>query len=234
VTSHCRGFESLGRRSPPEFRYFGGRIMTVLRTLTAAAIVSTLAATSAYAQAQRLSGDIQRVEGNLVFAKGRDGSALTVKLADNVVVTAVLKATVADIKPGAYIGSGAVPQADGSQRAVEVHIFAESMRGQGDGHRPGWYGAPNGTMTNGAVDPTGTVGAAGTTSGGDPVFVVKYKEGEKRIVVPSNAHIVRYEVGSKSDLKAGEQFSIQAATKQADGTFTAPRINVGKDGGRPF
>src|SRR5262249_9120240 len=148
--------------------------------------------------------------------------------------TAVLKATVADIKPGAYIGSGAVPQADGSQKAVEVHIFAESMRGQGDGHRPGWYGATNGTMTNGAVEPTGTVGAAGTTSGGDPSFVVKYKEGEKRIVVPANAHIVRYEVGSKSDLKAGEPFSIQAAAKQADGTFTAPRINVGKDGGRPF
>ncbi len=58
------------------------------------------------------------------------------------VVTAVLKATVADIKPGAYIGSGAVPQADGSQKAVEVHIFAESMRGQGDGHRPGGTAHP--------------------------------------------------------------------------------------------
>jgi hypothetical protein len=207
--------------------------MTALKALTAAAVICTLAATSAYAQAQRLSGDIQRVEGNLVFAKGRDGSALTVKLADNVVVTAVLKATVADIKPGAYIGSGAVPQADGSQRAVEVHIFAESMRGQGDGHRPGWYGAPNGTMTNGGVEPGGTVGAA-PTSGGDPVFVVKYKEGDKRIVVPPTAHIVRYEVGSKTDVKAGAPFAIQAANKQPDGTFTAERINVGKDGGRPF
>ena len=207
--------------------------MTILRTLTAAAVVTTLTATSAYAQAQRLSGDIQRVEGNLVFAKGRDGAAITVKLADNVVVTAVLKATVADIKPGAYIGSGATPQADGSQKAVEVHIFAESMRGQGDGHRPGWYGAPSGTMTNGAVDPTGTVGAAVAT-GGEPSFVVKYKEGDKRIVVPANAHIVRYEVGSKSDLKAGAPFAIQAANKQADGTFTAERINVGRDGGRPF
>jgi len=163
--------------------------MTLLRSFTAAAIVTALAATSAYAQAQRLSGEIQRVEGNLVFAKGRDGAAITVKLADNVVVTAVLKATVADIKPGAYIGSGATPQADGSQKAVEVHIFAESQRGQGDGHRPGWYGTANGTMTNGAVEPGGTVGAA-ATSGGDPVFVVKYKEGDKRIVVPPTARIV--------------------------------------------
>jgi hypothetical protein len=87
-------------------------------------------------------------------------------------------------------------------------------------------------MTNGAVEPTGTVATVG--AGGEPSFVVKYKEGEKRIVVPANAHIVRYEVGSKSDVKAGAPFSILAAAKQPDGTFTAARINVGKDGGRPF
>jgi hypothetical protein len=87
-------------------------------------------------------------------------------------------------------------------------------------------------MTNGAVEPTGTVSTVG--AGGEPSFVVKYKEGDKRIVVPANAHIVRYEVGNKSDLKAGAAFSIQAAAKQPDGTFTAARINVGKDGGRPF
>jgi hypothetical protein len=209
--------------------------MSKLRILTATALVmaSAVSAVHAQQQAQRLAGTIERVEGSTVFAKGRDGGAVTLKLPDNVVVTAVFKATVADIKPGAYIGSGATPQADGSQKAVEVHIFAESMRGQGDGHRPGWYGATNGTMTNGAVEPTGTVGAAGTT-GGEPSFVVKYKEGDKRIVVPANAHIVRYEVGSKDDLKAGAPFSIQAAAKQPDGTFTAPRINVGKDGGQPF
>ena len=208
--------------------------MSGLRILTATALVTACAVSGAYAQqqAQRLAGTIERIDGNTVFAKGRDGAAITLNLPDNVVVTAVLKATVADIKPGAYIGSGATPQADGSQKAVEVHIFAESMRGQGDGHRPGWYGTPNGTMTNGAVEPTGTVGAA--TPGAEPTFLVKYKEGEKRIVVPANAHIVRYEVGNKSDLKAGAPFSIQAATKQSDGTFTTTRINVGKDGGAPF
>jgi hypothetical protein len=211
--------------------------MSKLRILTATALVTALAVSAGYAQqqqqqTQRLAGTIERVDGNTIFAKGRDGSAITLNVPDNVVVTAVFKATVADIKPGAYIGSGATPQADGSQKAVEVHIFAESMRGQGDGHRPGWYGTPNGTMTNGAVEPTGTVGAA--TPGAEPTFLVKYKEGEKRIVVPANAHIVRYEVGNKSDLKAGAPFAIQAATKQADGTFTTPRINVGKDGGAPF
>ena len=210
--------------------------MKTSRILTATALVAGLAVSTAYGQqqqTQRLNGTIERVDGNTVFAKGRDGAAVTLKLPDNVVVTAVLKASVADIKPGAYIGSGATPQADGSQKAVEVHIFADSMRGQGDGHRPGWYGTANGTMTNGAVEPTGTVGAA-VGSSGEPSFLVKYKEGEKRIVVPANAHIVRYEVGSKSDLKAGAPFSIQAAAKQPDGTYTAPRINVGKDGGQPF
>ena len=208
--------------------------MSKLQILTATALVTALAVSAGYAQqqTQRLAGTIEKVEGSTIVGKGRDGGAVTIKVPDNVVVTAVFKATVADIKPGAYIGSGAVPQADGSQKAVEVHIFAESMRGQGDGHRPDWYGAPNGTMTNGAVEPTGTVSTVG--SGGEPSFVVKYKEGEKRIVVPANAHIVRYEVGNKDDLKAGAPFSIQAAAKQADGTFTTPRINVGKDGGRPF
>jgi hypothetical protein len=209
--------------------------MSKLQILTTTAIVTALAVSTGYAQqqqTQRLAGTIEKVDGGTVVGKGRDGSAVTIKLPDNVVVTAVFKATVADIKPGAYIGSGAVPQADGSQKAVEVHIFAESMRGQGDGHRPGWYGAPNGTMTNGAVEPTGTVTTVG--AGGEPTFVVKYKEGDKRIVVPANAHIVRYEVGNKDDLKAGVPFSIQAAAKQPDGTFTTPRINVGKDGGQPF
>jgi hypothetical protein len=209
--------------------------MSKFRILTATALVTAFAVSAGYAQqqpTQRLAGTIERLDGNTIFAKGRDGSAITLKVPDSVVVIAVLKATAADIKPGAYIGSGATPQADGSQKAVEVHIFAESMRGQGDGHRPGWYGTPNGTMTNGAVEPTGTVSTVG--AGGEPSFVVKYKEGEKRIVVPANAHIVRYEVGSKSDIKAGAPFSILAAAKQADGTFTAPRINVGKDGGAPF
>ena len=118
-----------------------------------------------------------------------------------------------------------MPQADGSQKALEVHIFAASMRGQGDGHRP-WNGAPNSTMTNGAV--------GNIVSGVDgPVVLVKYKDGEKKIIVGPDTPIVRYEVGSKGDLKVGAAFSVVAATKQADGTFTAARINVGRDGGVP-
>jgi hypothetical protein len=199
--------------------------MTALRILATAALVAVLAAPSAYAQTQRLRGEIQRIEGGLIFAKGRDGSAITLKLADNAPVTAVYKAGLADIKEGDYIGSGAAPQPDGSQKAIEVHIFAASMRGQGDGHRP-WDGAPNSTMTNGAV---GNI----VTGVDGPSLLVKYKDGEKKIVVGPTTPIVRYEVGNAADIKVGAAFSVVAATKQPDGTFTAGRINVGRDGGVP-
>jgi hypothetical protein len=210
--------------------------MSRTRILTITALAASLTLSAAFAQrqpepTQRLNGTIERVTGNFIFATGRDGGAITVKLADNVSVTAVLKATVADIKPGDYIGSGAVPQPDGTQKAVEIHIFA---RPQADGghHYSGWYGAPNGTMTNGFVQPI-VVGAA-LADGGDPILVVKYPDGEKRIVVPASTHIARYTAGSKDDLKPGAAFRVQAAAKQSDGTYTATSISVGRDGGRPF
>jgi hypothetical protein len=204
--------------------------------LNVAVIATALTVSAALAQqqtqTQRLSGTIERVEGNTVYGKGPDGTAITLKLADDVAVTAVLKATFADIKPGDYVGTGAVPQADGSQKAVELRIFP---RPQADGghYSNEWNGAPNGTMTNGFVQPAGTVGA--TLAGvGDPSIVVKYPQGEKRIVIPANAHVVRNAFGTKDDLKAGAVFRAPAATKQPDGTYTASAITVGRDGARPF
>jgi hypothetical protein len=217
----------------------GGNNMMATRLLTVTALATALTAAAALAQqqqpqTQRVSGTIERVDGNTIFGKGADGSAITLKLADNVAITAVSKATFADIKPGDYVGTGAMPQADGSQKAVELRIFP---RPQADGghYYEGWYGAPNGTMTNGFVQPTGTVGATLTAAGtGDPSIVVKYPQGEKRIVIPANAHLVRNALGSKDDLKAGAAFRAQAATKQPDGTYTAAAIAVGRDGARPF
>jgi hypothetical protein len=206
------------------------------RILNVAVIATALMASAALAQqqtqTQRLSGTIERVDGNTIYGKGPDGTAITLKLADNVAVTAVLKATFADIKPGDYVGTGAVPQADGSQKAVELRIFP---RPQADGghYSNEWNGAPNGTMTNGFVQPAGTVGA--TLAGvGDPSIVVKYPQGEKRIVVPANAHVVRNAFGTTDDLKAGAVFRAPAATRQPDGTYTASAISVGRDGARPF
>ncbi len=199
--------------------------MSRIGMIAGVALVAAFAASSAFAQqpqTQRLSGTIEKINGNMVLVKTSQGEA-TVALADKALIVDVHKASLADIKEGSYIGSGAVPQADGTQKAVEVHIFAESQRGTGDGHRPGWPGAPNGTMTNGAAGAPVT-GVDGLT------VMVKYKDGEKKLMVTPSTPIVRYEVGSASSLKPGANFSVPAATKKPDGTFEAARINVGVNG----
>jgi hypothetical protein len=144
-----------------------------------------------------------------------------VKLTDNAAVYGVVKASLADIKPGAFIGVGATPQADGSQRAIQIMIFAEVQRGTGEGHRP--WDRPNTTMTNATVDTT-VAGVDGQ------VVMVKYKDGEKKIVVGPDAVIRAYVVGSKDELKPGANINIIAATKKPDGTFEAARVNVGREG----
>ena len=192
-------------------------------TLTALAV--TLVAAGALAQAPqtvRLRGTIEKVDGNALVAKSDKGDELKINLADKTQVIDVVKASMADIKDGAFIGSGAMPQPDGSQKAIEVHIFPEAMRGTGEGFRP-WDGAPNSSMTN------GTVGAAVTGVNG-PVITVKYKDGEKNIVVGPDVPIVKFEIGSMSDVKPGVAFTVVAAVKQPDGSFNVSRINVGKDG----
>ncbi|HEY1361925.1 MAG TPA: hypothetical protein VGF60_06750 [Xanthobacteraceae bacterium] len=174
------------------------------------------------AQTVRLRGTIEKVDGNTLAVKARDGAQLSVRLTDKAQIVGVVRASLAEIKEGSFIGSGAMPQADGTQKALEVHIFAESQRGTGEGHRP-WDGAPSSTMTNGTVGSTVT-GVEGQT------VTVRYRGGEQKIIVPPGVPIVRYEIGSASDLKPGASFTIFAATKKPDGTFEAARINVGRDG----
>jgi hypothetical protein len=197
--------------------------MNRIGILAGVALVAAFAASSAVAQqTQRLSGTIEKVTGNSVLVKSKDGEQ-TVTLADKALIVGVTKASLADIKEGSYIGSGAVPQADGTQKAVEVHIFAETQRGTGDGHRDGWPGAPNGTMTNGE--------AGNPVTGVDGLTVmVKYKGGEKKILVTPSTPIVAYQVSDASALKPGAAISIVAATKKPDGTFETNRINVGLNG----
>jgi hypothetical protein len=191
----------------------------------ALAVVAAFAAATVQAQAPqtvRLRGVIEKVDGRTVLAKSDKGADLKLNLADKMLVVEVEKASLADIKPGDFIGSGAMPQPDGSQKAIEVHIFAESMRGTGEGFRP-WDGAPNSTMTNGTV-------ATSVTSVNGPLITVKYKDGEKNIVVTPDVPIVRYVVGDMSAVKPGVAFAIVAAVKQPDGSFNINRINIGKDG----
>lgn len=193
---------------------------SVFRGLGMIGLLGALASPAFAQDAVRVRGTIDRVEGDLMVVKARGGSEVKVKLPDNVMVVALTKASLADIKQGSYVGIAGMPQPDGSQKALEVHIFPEAMRGTGDGHR-GWDLQPSSTMTNGNVEQT-------TASADGQVLTLKYKDGEKKIIVPADAPIVTYLPGEKSELKAGAPIFIAAATKLPDGTLQTPRVNVGR------
>jgi hypothetical protein len=174
----------------------------------------------------RIRGQIEKVEGDVLDIKTRNGEMVKVKLIDPARVLAFVKASLADIQVGKFIGVTAMPQADGSQKAVAIHIFLDSQKGVvADRHTP-WDLQPGSTMTNAIVDTT-VAGVDGQ------VIMVKYKDGEKKVIVPPNATIVAYAPGDKSELKPGAQIIIFGATKQADGSLTTPAISVGRDGVTP-
>jgi hypothetical protein len=193
--------------------------------MLAGAWVATSGAIAAAQPAQtvRLRGTIEKADGNVLALTAADGSAVRLTLANDAQVIAVVKASMADIKENTFLGSAAMPQTDGTQKALEVHIFPEQMRGTGEGHRP-YAPVANSTMTNGTASGATVTGVEGAT------ITVKYKDGEKKIIVPPGIPIVRYEIGSPTDLKPGAHFTVLAATKKSDGTFEAGRINVGRDG----
>jgi hypothetical protein len=192
--------------------------------LTSAVFVATLAMSSAWgqqAQTVRLRGTIAQVDGSTIIVKAEEIGDVTVKLPDNVAVFGIVKATLADVKPGAFIGVGAMQQPDGSQTAIQVMIFTESQRGTGEGHRP--WNRPGSTMTNATVDTT-------VTSVDGQVVMVKYKDGEQKILITPEATIRAYVVGSRDELKPGAHIVIVRALKKPDGTYEADRVNVGRDG----
>jgi hypothetical protein len=200
-----------------------------IRAATVAAALAVVAAAPAAAQDAKpvhLRGTIEKVDGNVLSIKARDGSATSVKLADNPRITAMTKAQLSDIKEGSFIGVTAMPQSDGSQKAIGLHIFMDAQKGVVPAGFTPWDREPGSTMTNADV-------ASTVTSVEGQTIVVKYKDGEKKVVVPPSTPVVRFNPGSKDDLKPGAQFFIVAATKQADGSYTAPAINVGRDGAAP-
>jgi len=196
-----------------------------LPLLTLALLAATLASSASAQQSVRVRGTIDKLDGNVLSVKSRDGGDLKVTLTDNAQIVGVEKASLADIKPGSFIGSAAMPQPDGSQKALEVHIFPEAMRGTGEGHRP-YAPVANSTMTNGTVDQT-VVAVDGQA------VTLKYRDGEKKIVVPPGVPILSYVIGDRSDLKPGAAFTIISATKQPDGTLETARVNVGRNGAVP-
>jgi hypothetical protein len=161
----------------------------------------------------------------MLTVKSRDGTDVKVRMTDNVAVTGVAKIAKSDIKPGSYIGVTGMPQPDGSQKAVAIHVFPEAMRGTGEGFRP-WDLRPNSTMTNATVD------QKVEANDGDTI-VVKYKDGEKKVLVTPDTPIVTFVAGEKSELKPGAKIIIFGATKKEDGSLEANRVNVGLDGITP-
>ena len=195
-----------------------------LRTLALGAISLVLICSQAMAQpaqSRRIRGTIQSLDNNVLMVKARDGADVKINLADNWAVTAYTKAQLSDIKVGTFIGVGGTPQADGSQKAVSINIFPESARGLGEGFRP-WDQAPNGTMTNANV--------AEAVAGADgQMLLLKYKDGEKKIVVPPATPIAMFGPGDKAELKPGVAVAISAVAKP-DGSLESARVGFGRDG----
>jgi hypothetical protein len=173
----------------------------------------------------RIRATIERVEGPIFVVKNRDGAEVKLTVTDNPLFVAIVKSTMADIKPGMFVGSTGMTQPDGSQKAIEVHIFPESMRGAGEGHYD-WDLKPQTKMTNANVEQT-VAGVDGQ------MLSVKYKDGEKKLLVTPDTAVVTFATGDKSDLKPGTKIFIAAAKKQPDGTLLTPRITYGKDGLTP-
>jgi hypothetical protein len=189
-----------------------------------------LACTAAFAQDKpmRVRGTVEQIDGAVMTVKSREGDTLKIKLADEGKVVALVKASLADIKPNSFVGSTAMPQPDGTWKAIEVHIFPEEMRGTGEGDRPYDY-KPQSTMTNGTVNGLTKTTMTGTVASEEgATLTLNYKDGSKKIDVTPQTVIVSYMPGNREELKPGASIYIPAATRQADGTLLTPRVNVGR------
>src|SRR5713226_882758 len=226
---------ALGLRCFPHYREKPrkGRTMPNIsslrpRLLAASLTVISMLGSVAWAQQPppvRIRCTIESVDGAVLTIKSREGTDLKVRMTDNVAVFGVAKTALSEIKEGSYIGVSAMPEPDGTQKALAVHIFPETQRGAAEGFRP-WDLRAGSTMTNATV--------AETVKGTDGQnILVKYKDGEKKVVVPPDTPIVAFVAGDRSELKPGAKIIIFGATKKDDGTLEANRVNVGRDGITP-
>src|SRR3984885_1802705 len=199
----------------------------VPRVLASLALVTVLGSATWAQQPPtvRIRGTIESVDGPTLMIKSREGADMKVRVTDNVVVVGIAKSALSEIKPGSYVGVSAMPEPDGTQKALAVHIFPEAQRGAAEGFRP-WDLRPNSTMTNATVAET----VAGTDGQN---IMVKYKDGEKKVVVPPATPIVAFVTADKSELKPGAKIIIFGATKKDDGSLEAGRVGVGLDGITP-
>jgi hypothetical protein len=192
-----------------------------MRRLLAFAILLSAAGALAQAPTQRIRGDVSALDGSVLTVKARSGETLTVKLADNYTVAGLVAIDRAALVDGAYIGTASLPRADGTLAALEILVFPDAMRGAGEGHGP-WDLQPGSQMTNATI-------ARVQLTGSERQLTLRYKDGEKTVVVPEGVPIVTFEPGERALLVPGAHIILTAA-KQPDGTLTATRVTVGKNG----
>jgi hypothetical protein len=199
--------------------------MMTRRSLGVAGLVLMATASAVWAQPAptvRVRGEITKVDGTTLSVKLKSGEDVTVKLADPPRIAAMLKASADEIKEGSFIGISAMPQPDGVQKAYAIHIFMDSQKGVVADRFGEWDSRPGSTMTNANVA-TQVAGKDGQD------LLVKYKDGEKKVLIPAGIPIAKYAPGSAADLKVGAKVFVAGAAKQADGTLLAPNIAVGRD-----
>jgi len=197
-----------------------------LRPLLALALVATssMLALAQQTSPSRVRGTIESVDGETLMVKSRSGEDVKLTMAGDIRVVGIVKIALSDIKVGSFIGTTTVPGPDGGNNAVEVHVFPENMRGTGEGSRP-YDLKPNSSMTNATVAES-VVGNDGHT------LLIKYKDGEKKVVVGPDTPVVTYVPADKSDLKPGAKV-IAFMKERPDGSFETNRVSVGRDGLTP-
>jgi hypothetical protein len=168
----------------------------------------------------RVRGTIKQVDGETLQMTTRGGADTTLRLANDVTITGLIKASLADIKPGSYVGTAAIEQSSGNAKSLEVQVFPENMRGVGEGSREYDLG-PKSTMTN------GTIGQV-TDTGNGRQLTIRYQGAEKTVVVPPDAPIVTYVSATRGDLTLGAKVIVNVI-RLPDGTVQATRVLVGKD-----
>lgn len=162
-----------------------------------------------------------KLDDQSMTVRTREGQSLPIQLSPNRSVVAVTKTSLADVKPGSYVGIAALPQANGPLKAQEVVVFPENMRGASEGHYP-WDLTPDSTMTNATVESL-------VSEASGPLLTLKHKNGETKITVPPDVPIVMLGPGEMGLLKVGAAVFVPAR-RAPDGMVSAERVLVGKDG----
>jgi hypothetical protein len=207
--------------SPSKNRRVSAMISIRLALFALLAAPAAASAQSGSPASVRATIESVAADGASLAVRTRSGEEGIVRLKAKTVILVVVPASLAEVKPGAFVGIGALSGADGALRAMEVHIFPESMRGMGEGSHP-FDLAPGGSMTNGAI-------SARVDGVDGPTLTVTYRGGEQAIVVDAKTAIVGLESGAQSDLKTGAAI-VAMGPRLQDGSLGGVFVLVGKDG----